>query len=67
MCKFGALFSKIGLAAVLLSIIVMVVGWFLLNIKVCIFSTILMCVAAASFIICMVCNGIFNRENETTT
>jgi hypothetical protein len=65
MCKFGYLFSKIGLAFVLLSILVMVVGWFLLNIKVCVVSVILMCLAAFSFIVCMACNGIFKGENKT--
>jgi hypothetical protein len=59
MCKIGNILSKIGLGFVLLSILVMIVGWFLLNVQVCVASMFLMCLAAFSFIVCMICNGVF--------
>jgi hypothetical protein len=64
MCKLGNILSKIGLGFVLLSILVMISGWILLNVQVCVVSMILMCLAAFSFIVCMICNGIFKgKEN----
>lgn len=67
MCKFAKIASKIGLISVLLSIIVMVSGWLLVDIKVCVVSMILMCLAAVSFILCMVCNCAHaNKENTPT-
>ncbi len=67
MCKFGKLFSRIGLISILLGILIMLVGWFLLNIRVCVISFVLMCIAAASFILCMICNCTTKVENEATT
>lgn len=67
MCKFAKIASKIGLISVLLSIIVMVSGWLLVDIKVCVVSMILMCLAAVSFILCMVCNCAHASKENTTT
>ncbi|MDY0077192.1 MAG: hypothetical protein RBR87_07925 [Bacteroidales bacterium] len=68
MCKFAKIASKIGLIAVLLSIIVMVSGWLMTDIKVCVVAMVLMCIAAISFILCMVCNSVHaSKENTTTT
>ncbi len=64
MCKLGSLLSKVGLASVLLSIIVMVAGWLFLNINVCIVAMFLMSVAAISFTICIVCNYASERRQE---
>ncbi len=65
MCKLGNILSKIGLGFVLLSILVMITGWFMLNVEVCVASMILMCLAAFSFIVCMICNGIFAGKENT--
>lgn len=67
MCKFAKIASKIGLISVLLSIIVMVSGWLLVDIKVCVVSMILMCLAAVSFILCMVCNCAHASKENTPT
>ncbi len=65
MCKLGNALSKIGLGFLLLSILVMIVGWFLFDVRVCVASMILMCLAAFSFIVCMICNGIFAKRENT--
>jgi hypothetical protein len=65
MCKFSKFLSKLGLFSILLSIIVMVMGWFSFNINCCIISMILMSVAAISFILCMICNcGNLKKDNK---
>lgn len=67
MCKFAKIASKVGLISILLSIIVMVSGWLLTDIKVCVISMVLMCLAAVSFILCMVCNSVHASKNNTPT
>ncbi len=68
MCKFAKIASQIGLVSVLLSIIVMVSGWLLVDIKVCVVSMILMCLAALSFTLCMICNCVHSKpENKPTS
>ncbi len=68
MCKFAKIASRIGLISVLLSIIVMVSGWLFVDINICIVSIILMCLAAVSFTLCMICNFVHNKpENKPTS
>jgi hypothetical protein len=67
MCKLGSILSKVGLASVLLSIIVMVAGWLFLNINVCIVAMFLMSIAAISFTICIVCNYASEKRKEKAT
>lgn len=68
MCKFAKIASRIGLISVLLSIIVMVSGWLFVDINICIVSMILMCLAAVSFTLCMICNCVHNKsENKPTS
>lgn len=66
MCKFAKIASKVGLISVLLSIVVMVSGWLLVDINVCVISMILMCLAAVSFILCMVCNCAHAAKEKAT-
>ncbi|MDA3944946.1 MAG: hypothetical protein PF694_15560 [Bacteroidetes bacterium] len=67
MCKFAKIASKVGLISILLSIIVMISGWLMVDINVCVISMILMCLAAISFILCMVCNCVHASKDNTTT
>jgi len=64
MCKFAKLASQIGLICILLSIIVMITGWVLFEVNVCVVAIGLMCLAAISFILCMICNCVHSKPEN---
>lgn len=64
MCKLAKIASQIGLFTLLASIVVMVTGYFVLNIKFCVAAMILMSISAVAFIVCTVCSR-FSKVEES--